>query len=225
MPKQQLQAGLSLKNMNKVIAFLMGILFFYNCDAQFYVEPILGYQVDLNKNSKFKQLNTALNISWLAHRKYELVLQVQRSWPSSYKSSDPSYTTNPALPLYAAANKTISPSSFSLLIGHRIKLAGRSSNNSLFMNLAAGVSSQQIKVNYTYDKNNYTILNPDKTVKETGLYVNGGLEYMRNLKTGRIFTQLLFGGFIHEKIDYPNSFDFLVPLLFNVGYSLPIFKK
>ena len=211
--------------MNKVIALLLSILFFCNCDAQFYIEPILGYQIDLNKNSKLKQINSAINICWKARPKYELILQVQRSWPSSYKSSDPSYTTNPALPVYAAANKSISPSALSLLIGHRIKLAGRSGNNSLFVNLAAGVSNQQIKVDYSYDKNNYTILNPDKSVNETGLYLSGGIEYMRNLKTGRIFTQLLFGGFIHEETDYPNSFYFLVPLSFNVGYSIPIFKK
>ncbi len=211
--------------MNKVIALLIGLLFFYNCDAQFYVEPILGYQIDLNKNSKLKQLNTAINICWKARPKYELILQVQRSWPSSYKSSDASYTTNPALPLYAAANKNISPSALSLLIGHRIKLAGRSSNNSLFVNLSAGVSHQQIKVNYSYDKNNYTILNPDKSVNETGLCVSGGIEYMRTLKTGRVFTQLLFGGFIHEETNYPNSFYFLVPVSLNVGYSIPISKK
>jgi hypothetical protein len=211
--------------MNKVTALLIGILFVCNCDAQFYIEPILGYQKDLNKNSKLKQLNTAINICWKVGPKYELILQVQRSWPSSYKSTDPAYTTNPALPVYAAANKSISPSALSLLIGHRIKLAGRSGNNSLFVNLSAGVSDQQIKVDYSYDKNNYTILNPDKTVKETGLYLSGGIEYMRNLKTGRIITQLLFGGFIHEEINYPNSFYFLVPFSFNVGYSIPIFKK
>ena len=211
--------------MNKVIALLLCILFFCNCNAQFYIEPILGYQKDLNKNSKLKQLNTAINICWKAQPKYELIFQVQRSWPSSYKSSDPSYTTNPALPVYTAANKSISPSALSLLIGHRIKLAGRSGNNSLFVNLAAGVSNQQIKVDYSYDKNNYTILNPDKSVNETGIYLSGGIEYILNLKTGRIFTQLLFGGFIHEETDYPNSFYFLLPFSFNVGYSIPIFKK
>lgn len=207
------------------MALLLGILFFCNCDAQFYIEPILGYQIDLNKNSKLKQLNSAINICWKARPKYELILQVQRSWPISHKSSDPSYTTNPLLPVYAAANKTVSPSALSLLVGHRIKLAGRSGNNSLFVNLAAGVSNQQIKVDYSYDKNNYTILNPDKSVNETGLYVSGGIEYMRKLKTGRIFTQVLFGGFIHEKIDYPNSFYFLVPFSLNIGYSIPISKN
>lgn len=213
--------------MNKLITLLLGILFFNNCNAQFYIEPIFGFQQDVNTGSKFKQLSTALNINWRVgpKYKYELYLQVQRGWPSSYKSTDASYTTNPALPIYAPANKTISPSALSFLIGHRIKLAGRKSNNSLFVNLSAGVSSQQVKVDYNYDKNNYTILNPDKTVKETGLCINGGLEYIRNLKTGRIFTQLLVGGFIHEEINYPNSFGFLAPLTFNIGYSLPFFKK
>ena len=211
--------------MNKVIALLLGILFFCNCDAQFYVEPIVGYQQDLNKSSGLKQINSAINICWKARRRYELILQLQRSWPIPHKSSDASYTTNPALPVYAAANKSISPSSLSLLVGQRIKLVGRSTNNSLFVIFYTGLSNQQIKVDYSYDKNNYTILNPDKSVNETGLYLSGGIEYMRNLKTGRIFTQLLAGGFIHEEIKYPNSFYFLVPFTFNVGYSIPIFKN
>ena len=211
--------------MNKVIALLLGILFFCNCDAQFYVEPIVGFQKDLNKGSKLKQINSAVNVSWKAGRTFEVILQVQRSWPIAYKSSDAAYTTNPALPVSAAANKTISPSALSLLVGQRLKLAGRASNNSLFFTCYLGVSNQQIKVDYSYDKTNYTILNPDKTVNETGLYLSGGLEYMRNLKFGRIFTQLLAGGFIHEDINYPNSFSFLVPFSFNVGYSIPISKN
>jgi hypothetical protein len=102
---------------------------------------------------------------------------------------------------------------------------GRATNNSLFFVYYLGVSNQKIKVDYSYDKTNYTILNPDKSVSKTGLYLSGGLEYMRNLKTGRIFTQLLAGGFIHDAINYPNSFYFLAPLSFNVGYSILIFKK
>jgi len=211
--------------MIKVIALLLGILFFCNCDAQIYVEPIVGFQKDLNKESKLKQINSALNISWKVGRTLEVILQVQRSWPIAYKSSDASYTTNPSLPVYAAANKSISPSALSLLVGQRLKLAGRATNNSLFFTSYLGVSNQQIKVDYSYDKNNYTILNPDKSVNETGLYVSGGLEYMRNLKFGRVFAQLLAGGFIHEDINYPNSFYFLVPLSINVGYSIPVFKK
>ena len=207
------------------MALLLGILFFCNCDGQFYVEPIVGYQHDLNKGSKLKQINSALNISWKVGRTLEVILQVQRSWPIAYKSSDAAFTTNPTLPVSAAANKRISPSALSLLAGQRTKIVGRATNNSLFFICYVGVSNQKIKVDYSYDKNNYTILNPDKSVNETGLYLSGGLEYMRNLKFGRIFTQLLAGGFIHEDINYPNSFKFLVPFSFNAGYSIPIFKK
>ena len=211
--------------MNKLIALLLGILFFYDCDAQFYIEPIVGFQKDLNKGSKLNQINSAITVSWKVGRTLELNVQVQRSWPITYKSSDASYTTNPTLPVYASANKTISPSALSLLVGQRTKIVGGASNNSLFFVCYLGVSNQKIKVDYSYDKTNYTILNPDKSVNETGLYLSGGLEYMRNLRFGRIFTQLLAGGFIHDDINYPNSFYFLVPLSINVGYSIPIFKK
>jgi hypothetical protein len=211
--------------MNKVITLLLAILFFYNCNAQVYLEPIVGFQHDLNKGSKLNQINSAINIAWKVGRTFELNLQVQRSWPIAYKSSDAAFTTNPALPVSAAADKTISPSALSLLVGQRTKIVGRATNNSLFFVCYLGVSNQKIKVDYSYDKTNYTILNPDKSVNETGLYLSGGLEYMRNLKFGRIYTQLLVGGFVHEDIKYPNSFKFLMPLSFNAGYSIPIFKN
>jgi len=211
--------------MNKVIALLLGILFFCKCDAQFYIEPVIGYQRDVNKGSRLQQINSAINLSWKAGRTLEVILQLQRSWPIAYRSSDAAFTTNPALPVSADAKKSISPSALSLLVGQRLKLAGRASNNSLFFTCYLGVSNQQIKVDYSYDKTNYTILNPDKTLKETGFYASGGIEYMRNYKTGRIFTQLLIGGFVHEDINYPNSFNFLVPFSFNVGYSIPISKN
>lgn len=211
--------------MNKIIALLLGILFFCHCDAQFYVEPIVGYQQDLNKGSRLRQINSAINVSWKLGRSFELILQGQRSWPIAYRYSDAAFTTNPALPVSVDAIKIISPSALSLLVGQRLKLAGRASNNSLFFTCYLGVSNQQIKVDYSYDKTNYTILNPDKTVKETGFYASGGIEYMRHYKTGRIFTQLLVGGFVHEDINYPNSFKFLVPFSFNVGYSVPISKN
>jgi hypothetical protein len=211
--------------MNKVIALLLSILFFCNCDAQFYVEPIVGFQKDLSEGSKLKQINSAINIAWKVGSKFELILQGQRSWPISYKSSDAAYTTNPALPVSVVANKTISPSALSLLVGQRTKIWGRATNNSIFFIAYIGVSNQKVKVDYSYDKTNYTILNPDKSLNETGLYLAGGAEYMRNLKFGRIFTQLMVGGFVHEAIKYPNSFNFLTPFTFNIGYSIPLFKK
>ena len=211
--------------MNKLITLIISILLFYNSNAQFYVEPIVGFQQDLNKGSKLKQINSAINVSWKVGRTLEVILQGQRSWPIAYKSADAAFTTNPALPVSAIADKKISPSALSLLVGQRTKIWGRATNNSIFFICYLGVSNQKIKVDYSYDKTNYTILNPDKNVNETGLYLSGGLEYMRQLKFGRIFTQLLAGGFIHEDINYPNSFYFLVPFSFNVGYSIPIFKK
>ena len=212
--------------MNKVITLIISILFFYKCHAQFYIEPIVGFQQDLNKGSKLKQINSAINVSWKIGHKLELILQGQRSWPIAYKSSDAAFTTNPALPVSAVANKKISPSVLSLLVGQRTKIWGRATKNSIFFNCYLGVSNQKIKVDYSsYDKTNYTILNPDKSVNETGLYLSGGIDYMRQLKFGRIFTQLMAGGFVHNEVKYPNSFNFLAPFTFNVGYSIPIFKK
>jgi hypothetical protein len=153
--------------------------------SQVYVEPFAGYQKDMNnQNGNF--LNTGLQVA-LKLRRYELVLQVQKNWPNALQGVDSSFTLNAALPLYAPAEKEISISSFSVAIGNRFKVFGKNSGSCLFFKFYTGVMLQKALVVYAYDKNNYTILNPDQTEDAAGLFVSGGLEYMWQLKKSRLF--------------------------------------
>ena len=192
--------------------------------AQVFVEPIAGYQVDLgNKTNRLNMIHSSVQICWKKSRHYELLLQAQRSWPITQTSTTASYTTNPALPVYAAAVKKINPGSWSLLVGNRFVLGRPSPDNIFSIVLYGGLATQRIAVKYAYDKTNYIILNPDQTQQRFGLFMSGGAEYIRRLKTGRLIFQVLLGSMLTGKNtpDY-SSFNFTVPLSFNAGYAIPI---
>ena len=211
--------------MKKIFALVIALcLFTVGSKAQFYIEPIVGYQYDLNGKNKFKQLNTAIQCSFRKNRHYELTVLLQKTWPSKYLSSDSSFTLNPSLPLYASAAKTIRPSAFSAAVGHRFTIVGGKTNNIFYVILYAGLNVQRFAVAYQYDKNNYTVLRPDKTITIAGVYISGGFEYMHKLKNGRLFTQLVVASPPARKIKYPASFSLMAPLGFNAGYSIFIKK-
>jgi len=191
--------------------------------AQVFIEPFAGYQKDLNDH-KNNLINSGLQLA-LKKKKYEFLVQVQRAWPQSHSGMDSSFTLNTALPLSAAAQKTFKPSSFTMAIGNRIKVLGRHTRNSLFVKIYTGIMYQQMTVSYQYDKTNYIVLNPDQTTKNTGIYISGGLEYLRSFQTGRLFVDLNFSSPPSGKIKYPASFDLRAPVSVNFGYSIQLSKK
>jgi hypothetical protein len=191
--------------------------------SQIFIEPFAGYQTDMN-NAKTKLLNTGLQFA-IKMKKYEFLLQLQKNWPRSFNYVDSSYTTNTSLPLNAPAQKTIRPSSFSFAIGHRIKIAGRKSKNSLFVKIYSGLMYQKIAVGYQYDKTNYILLNPDKTEEKTGFFVSGGLEYMRQFSFGRLFFDLNFSSPPTGNFNYNESYNLMAPLSLSIGYSIKLSKR
>lgn len=115
------------------------------------------------------------------------------------------------------------PSALSFTMGHRFTVIGKNAANVFLVIVYAGFTAQKIAVSYNYDKNNYTILNPDQTQKRISSVISGGVEYMRLLKNGRLFAQLIAASEpVGKKIKSPSTFDFMAPLSFNVGYSIPL---
>jgi hypothetical protein len=208
----------------KVPLMLAANLLVFTCSAQVYIEPVAGYQLDMN-HSGFRQINSAVQFSFKQSSRYEFILLVQKSWPLSLISYDSSFTANPSLPLFSLAQKTIQPGSFTLSLGHRWVVAGATGPNKFSLLLNTGVTLQRIKVRYQYDKSNYTILNPDQTQERFSVFVSGGVEYMRLLKTGRLFFQIIVSSPPAGKsFKYPSSFQLMAPISFNAGYSIPIKK-
>lgn len=206
--------------------FIGLLLFFiyFPTNAQVYVEPIIGYQIDMTNHPRLNQLNTSVQFAFKTKRS-ELLLTLQKSWGLNRFSTDSSFTLNPALPLSSPAHKKISPNSFSFLVTRRSFLFGNRSGQHVSFLSTIGIEYQQIHVHYTYDKNDYVILNPDKTIQQTSWTLGAGLEYMLPVKSGRFFTQLIISAFtVTQKINYPTSFGFTNPLSVNIGYSF-LLKK
>lgn len=202
----------------------------FKVTAQLYVEPITGYQLDIN-NKGFHQINSGVQLAFKKSNRYEFILLVQKSWGLSKISSDSAFTANPSIPVYVAAQKTILPGSFSFSAGHRIVLAGSGGRDKFSLLINTGFTGQKIKISYQYDKSNYTILNPDQTQDRFSIFISGGLEYMRVLKTGRVFFQATIAsppaGKLIKKSTYqayPSSFHWMAPMGFNLGYSISIKK-
>jgi hypothetical protein len=199
------------------------ILFTVYGTAQVYIEPVIGYQTDLNNKKSFQQINSAVQLAYKVSKYYGLVVQLQKGWALASTAADFAFSANPALPVTIAAKKTMRPSALSFTIGHRITVAGKNSANIFSVILYSGVTAQKIAVTYEYDKNNYTILNPDQTQKRISGIFSGGVEYMRLLKIGRLFAQFIAASEpVGKKIKYPSSFDFMAPMAFNIGYSIPV---
>ncbi len=193
--------------------------------AQVYIEPFAGYQKDLN-NKNFQLLNTGVQLAYKKGRRYEMILQLQKSWPFGRHSTDSSFTLHPNLPLYSAAAKQIRPWAITAAFGNRFKILGIHSKNGVYAKVFAGFVYQRISVNYQYDKTNYIVLNPDKTLQAAGVFLSGGLEYMRQLPKGRLFGEINFSTPpATGKLDYPYSFNLMAPFSINIGYSIVLKKK
>ena len=211
--------------MKTSLLLFIAIAVFNSSFAQVYIEPFAGYQKDLN-NKNFNLLNAGLQLSYKKSKGYELIFQLQKSWPSARRSNDSSFTLNPNLPLYSPAAKKISPAAFTIGVGNRIKVLGRKTKTSVFAKMYTGFVYQKMGVDYQFDKTNYIVLNPDKTSELAGLFLSGGLEFMRQLKTGRLFGELNFSTPpVTGKRSYPYSFNTMAPFSINIGYSMLLKKR
>ena len=193
--------------------------------AQWYVEPLMGYQADLSNHSQFSFFNIGVQATLNKGKRYEFMIRVQQSIGFSHCSSDSSFTANPALPLYSVANKTMHPNAGYLSFDQRFKFRESRPGHQFSVLLLMGINAQRITVNYHYDKINYTILNPDETQKKVSLYIGTGLEYMRLLKNSRLFVQLTISSPPAARPWVPSSFSPMAPMAINAGYSLPLKRK
>ncbi len=213
--------------MKQFILVILVLQTAFYVQGQIYMEPYTGFQMDLNNNNThFKQINSGVQFSFKSKGAYELVLQLQHSWPLTYNASDSAFTPNPSLPVYVNAPKKIQPSSSSFAVMHRIAVAGKNAANTFYAVLSTGLVYQKIKVSYAYDKTNYSIINPDKTQERTRGYFGLGVLYVRQLQKGRFFAEMDFNTPpIGPKIKYPSTFKFMAPAALNIGYSFKISNK
>lgn len=207
-----------MKYFSLTLTLLFACLF--TSTAQTHLEIFTGYQKDLNNRQyHFNMLNSGIQFSWQKSRTYELLLQLQKSWPIKNNLAETFYTSNPTLPVESKGNKVISPSTATVSLGHRFVVTGKHFNGSISILLYTGLAHQKIRVDYN-NKQDYIVLNPDKTLERTGFFIATGAEYLKQLKNGRFFFQLIAGPQPwFEKVRNHLSYYMMAPLSLNVGYS------
>jgi hypothetical protein len=191
--------------------------------AQAYIEPGLGLVRDLN-NKNGNYVSPQLQFAFKMGKFYTMLVQVQKSWQlGQNKTADSAFTTNMALPLFSPAQKSLNTSYGAICIGNRFKVAGFHSNSSYYISLYTGIGLQKTTVKYSYDKANYTVLNPDETSDYIGLNLGMGLGYMHAFKKNRLLVELkITSPPIGDKKNYPNSYNLVAPLSLNVYYSIKL---
>ncbi|MBX9784517.1 MAG: hypothetical protein K2X48_14605 [Chitinophagaceae bacterium] len=194
--------------------------------AQTYLEPFAGISYDLRNKQHFTLVNTGMAISFKTNSFYEFSAGVIKKWGTNKKSTDSAFTTNISLPVSAIAEKIYQPSAFDLFINNRFTILKSNNINSLNLILLFGISIQRVKVSYNYNKNDYTVLNPEISIAGTGFFAGTGIEYMKQIKKGRLIAQLSVATLpVTKKQPAINSFRLLAPLSLNIGYSIPLSKK
>jgi len=212
--------------MKKWLLILPLLLIVFGSSAQLYIEPIAGYGTDLNnKLPGFNLLVTGVQLEKKTLSGAGWLFRFDVDYGTAAKSSDSSFTTNAALPVFAPADKSIRPVLYNFSTGLRLKAVKLNKTNHLLALLYAGVSWQKFNVDYTYRKSDYSILNPDINRDVLGIFLSGGIEYMHEYANGRFFADALISTPPAKKDFSPSTFRFSAPLTFTVGYSFIISKK
>ena len=203
----------------KIIVLIISI----PASAQKYIEPIVGYQVSPKENYIFSQLNAGVQWVLLTKKRKPFFLKIMASLPIANRSLDTAYTTNITFPVLSQVKKVIKPLGFEMSIGKRFIIPPTGKYNKCSFILLAGIAYQRLQVENNFDKKNYELLNPDRTISRFGGLVCFQFEYMRILKNGRLFIQTgISSSPISKRKSNQNSFKFLVPIAFNLGYSIKI---
>jgi hypothetical protein len=214
-------------HMKQMFLLAIAILICNTCFTQTYFDVFTGYQTDLNnRNYHFNMINSGVQLRLKKNWHYEMILQLQKSWGVATNSSTAAFTIDPALPLQSAAHRTITPSFASFSLGNKFVITRKHFPGSIGFLVYGGFCYQQLKVKYNSDKINYTVLNPDRTQEGGGIFFSVGMEYLKEIKNGRIFFQVLASPQpLMNHVGKDVSFNFMAPLSFNAGYSFMIQNK
>lgn len=216
----------------KIFAYIFTCFLIFTAYPQTYIEPFLGFRANKSTEDNNKpyiilqQIYTGIQLSKLKRHNYEYAFQLSVGIPIAKKGFDSSFTLNTNFPLYAPANKTIKVNAISTYFIQKYKLIDFKSNDDINLLLNTGLVFRQIKVTYNNDKNNYIILNPDKTKMVFGGSLGFGFQYTHTYKKNRFFIQAdIDFPIITKKDKYVNSFKTLFPLTILAGYSFEIKNK
>ena len=196
------------------------VLLFYlhmssNTNAQSFVAFSTGISKDLN-NSQNTFYHIPLSVKIEPFKRSGFFIEGNYGLPFLRKTNADAYTANPALPAHVMLNEVIRPQIFTVNVGGEIHLyTNRKSDNSIYLDLTMGVSSQHLKVSYKdYDTRNYEVLNPDVSTDSSGLVLGIAVVYNFHKPRQDMFVMLyvqtppLISNFEY----YPMTYKLIAPL-------------
>jgi hypothetical protein len=219
--------------LKKIFAFTFPFFIMLTAYTQKQVEPFVGYRAYENGQTKddtrptLHQLNFGIQLLKTKKDYRENGFRLNIALPFANNSVyDSSYTLNPNLPLTAVAKKTVGVYSFSISFYQKYLLLKLKKKNEISMFVHSGLAFQKLKVSYDYDKKNYVILNPVKTINSFGILLGFGLRYSRTIKTNKIFIESVTDiPIITSRNKYPSPLKVIFPVGLNIGYSIAIKNK
>jgi hypothetical protein len=217
----------------KLFTFLITYAFIFSAYSQSCFESFLGYRANENGQTKddtrptLRQIHFGANYITPKKNNYENGYRINIALPFANNFVfDSSYTLNTNLPLNAPAKKTVQVYSFSASFIRKYLLFRVRKKNELNFLVNAGIAYQKIKVSYEYDKKNYLILNPVKTINSFGILLGFGLRYARVIKGNKIFIESVTDiPILTSKNKYPSPLKIIFPVGFNIGYSIALKNK
>lgn len=206
----------------------LAFLFFFPLlsQAQNAIEPYIGYSIDLNNKQPLSQVNIGLQYPFIRKPIYQMLIGVRAGFPLNKRTgADEAYTFDQDLPLSINTGYETKLYSYAFIMGHRLKVVSWGDKNIISAFINVGVVYQHTAVvhsNYNMDK--YTILNPHRELKKTGVFMGGGIQYKRKAGSGYTFVQLEVAS--PPIVESINNYHYkaAVPLALNLGYAFE-FKK
>lgn len=194
--------------------------------AQNTIEPYMGYSIDLGNERTLSQVNIGLQYPVITHRVYQMLIGVRGGFPlNKHSRNDAAYTSEPSLPLSVTIGYEAKWYSCAISLGHRFRLISWADKNTISSFVNAGVAYQSISVNHDgYNKDEYTVLNPHRSLKKAGVFIGGGIQYRRELGMGAIFLQPEVSS--PPLVESLNNYNYKLPVPFaiSIGYTVG-FKK
>lgn len=203
------------------ILILLFAFTFKKASSQSYVALSSGFSIDLNNKKTFYHLPVIFRIK--PFKKSGLFIEGDYGIPFSRKSAADAYTINPALPAHVVLAETVVPQLYTISLGCEFQLyTNKKNNNSIYLDVAAGVSTQHFKVNYkNYDNLNYEVLNPDLSTDSSGFVLSVAAVY--NFHKQNMFIMLHVQAPPSVRAPQPYytmTYKVIAPLELTFGYKL-----
>ena len=212
-----------MKSSRSILCLFILTLLAGGVSAQSVISLSTGWSTDLNNAvHAFHHIPVSFNWQPLKDKRLPFLVELDYDIPLATRSSGDAYTLNPDLPGKVTLSEDIHPRLITASVGLTIPVYRPKSAKSLYVSFfPLAICNQHIKVTYrNYDKENYEVLNPDVTTKETGAVMAIAAVYnFHTLKQDlRLMLHLqtpLFKG----KGDYQLSYKYVAPLQLTFGYN------